>query len=206
MAKQILIHKAILFKAEHPHNNPRSVTKLNYFCNLYSPSAGYIFSRDFCDIIIDVIGSTITTPVLQQYNVFRDGCCLITKMLTYNPPTCKFDTLNLANFQELVKVSSPKVQHASAKVPSPYALTPTSIKPSLMRLPDTLINAIDFNREDGDICADAEELLCTIMRCAEQSGYDKSYFISECEKLEELHEAGLLKSSLGICSSKICDA
>lgn len=206
VAKQILIHKAILFKAEHPHNNPRSVTKLNYFCNLYSPSAGYIFSRDFCDIIIDVIGSTITTPVLQQYNVFRDGCCLITKMLTYNPPTCKFDTLNLANFQELVKVFSPKVQHASAKVPSPYALTPTSIKPSLMRLPDTLINAIDFNREDGDICADAEELLCTIMRCAEQSGYDKSYFISECEKLEELHEAGLLKSSLGICSSKICDA
>ncbi|EFO65732.1 Hypothetical protein GLP15_4282 [Giardia lamblia P15] len=206
VAKQILIHKAILFKAEHPHNNPRSVTKLNYFCNLYSPSAGYIFSRDFCDIIIDVIGATITTPVLQQYNVFRDGCCLITKMLTYNPLTCRFNTLNLTNFQELVKVSSPKMQHASAKTLNPYAPIPTVIKPLLMRLPDTLINAIDFNREDREICKDAEELLCAIMRCAEQIGYDRSYFISEFEKLEELHEAGLLKDLLGLCSLRICDA
>lgn len=194
VAKQILIHKAILFKADHPYNNPRSVTKLNYFCNLYSPSAEYIFSRDFCDIIIDVIGATITTPTLQQYNVFRDGCCLITKMLTYNSLTHRFNTLNQTNFQELIKVSSPKVQHAAPKALGHHACAPVNVKPSLMRLPDILINAIDFNREDNEICADAEELFCTIMQCAKQSGYDRSHFVSEYEKLEELCEAGLLKN------------
>lgn len=198
VAKQILIHKAILFKADHPHNNPRSVTKLNYFCNLYSPSAEYIFSRDFCDIIMDVIGATITTPVLQQYNVFRDGCCLITKMLTYNTVTFQFDTLNLTNFQELIKAPSPKMQNAPTKALNLYAHVNinTTTKPSLMRLPDILINAIDFNKEDKEICVDAEKLLRTIVQCAAQIGYDNSYFISEYEKLEELCSVGLLKDFL----------
>ncbi|TNJ29584.1 IQ calmodulin-binding motif-containing protein [Giardia muris] len=186
LGKQLLVHRAILYKADYPHTNPRSIVKLNGYCALYSPSILYIFSRDFCETVASVIRNTITTPIIQHYAIFHDACELLYRMLAYNRFTYSFDGQDMTNLNVAILPSPAKILNAQTQA---YTSELIDRRLPILELPDVLIQAIEFHKKNEEARTVAVRLLQFLLQHLGETIYQ---VLIEKDSLERLVAEGIV--------------
>lgn len=132
VGKQIVVHKSILVKAEYVDRNPRSVVKLDRISLLYPPAIDRIYSPDLCLTLAAVIKTSYKQKIIERYEVLKSGVRLLHSILAYENSKCLPEVLASTDLSKQKGASERRLP--------------------LQSIPDVLIEAIHYNKDDVEIC------------------------------------------------------